>query len=209
MSDIHFEILDSDRQEVFKLLGKFKKYGVLGGGTAIALQIKHRKSYDFDIFLNQSIPDEIKNKVGSVFDDFQVLREETNQVDYIIKKEIKLTFLKHTFPPLHTLIDTGSIELFNLKDLASNKAATIGRRGTWRDYVDLFFLVRNGTSNLDDIINETEKRFGGEFNKRLFLEQLIYTKDIKDYDVDYIDEKHEPEEIINFFEKLVKSYSKF
>ncbi|OGM12826.1 hypothetical protein A3A76_01040 [Candidatus Woesebacteria bacterium RIFCSPLOWO2_01_FULL_39_23] len=209
MSDIHFEILDPDRLEVFKLLAKFKKYGVLGGGTAIALQIKHRKSFDFDIFLNQSVPEELKESVKSVYRDFQILREEANQIDYIVKKEIKLTFLKHAFPPLHSLIDTGYIELFNLKDLASNKAATIGRRGTWRDYVDLFFLIKDGTSNLKEIIDETEKRFGGEFNKRLFLEQLLYTRDITDYEIDFLGKKHEPEEIKNFFEDQVKSYNRF
>jgi len=206
MSKIHFEILDPTRLDVFKKLIHFQKYGSLGGGTAIALQIKHRKSYDFDIFLSESIPDKLKEELKTIFPNFQILREETNQIDYIVRKDIKLTFLKHNFPPLHPLIETGSIKLFNLKDLASNKAATIGRRGVWRDYIDLFFLLKGRMSSLDEVIRETEKRFGGEFNKRLFLEQLVYTKDITNFDIDYIDKTHEPDEIGNYFEKLVKDY---
>lgn len=186
MSNIHLEILDPERLEVFKRLKNVKMYGVLGGGTAIAVQIKHRRSFDFDIFL--------------------ILREGTNQIDYIVRKEIKITFLKHPFPPLHSLTKTEYINLFSLKDLASNKAATIGRRGVWRDYVDLFFLMKHGIS-INDIISETEERFGGEFNKRLFLEQLLYTNDITDFDIDYLGKKYKPKEINEFFENQVKSYT--
>ena len=207
MSSIHFNILDPQRLEVFNLLSSFKKYGILGGGTAIALQIEHRKSYDFDIFLEKSIPKELINDVKKIFPDFQILREETNQFDFVVRNEIKLTFLKHAFPPLHPPIKTGSLDLFNLKDLASNKAATIGRRGVWRDYVDLFFLIKNGTSSLKSVITETEKRFGGEFNKRLFLEQLLFTKDITDFEIDYLSKTYSFEEISSFFENQVKNYT--
>jgi len=207
MSNIHFEILDKKRLEVFNLLSGFKKYGILGGGTAIALQIKHRKSYDFDIFLEKSIPEELVSDLKGLFPTFQILREETNQFDFVVQDEIKLTFLKHAFPPLHPLVETNSLSLFGLKDLASNKAATIGRRGVWRDYIDLFFLIKNGISNLEDIITETEKRFGGEFNKRLFLEQLVYTKDIKDFEIDFLDKRYSPREVNTFFEDQVKSFT--
>lgn len=207
MSNIHLEILDPKRLDVFNSLSGFKRYGVLGGGTAIALQIKHRKSYDFDIFLEQSIPEELVSNVKSLFPTFQILREETNQFDFVVQDEIKLTFLKHAFPPLHPPVKTNSISLFSLKDLASNKAATIGRRGVWRDYVDLFSLIKNGVSSLEDIIFETEKRFEGEFNKRLFLEQLVYTKDIKDFEIDYLDKRYSPQEINTFFENQVKSFA--
>lgn len=207
MSNIHLEILDTERLEVFNLLSSFKKYGILGGGTAIALQIEHRKSYDFDIFLEESIPKVLINDVKEIFPDFQILREETNQLDFVVRNEVKLTFLKHAFSPLYPPIRTSSLSLFNLKDLASNKAATIGRRGVWRDYVDLFFLIKKGVSSLASIITETEKRFGGEFNKRLFLEQLLYTKDITDFGIDYLNESYSFEEISSFFENQVESYT--
>lgn len=208
MSKIHFEILDSERLEVFNLLASFNKYGILGGGTAIALQIKHRRSYDFDIFLTESVSNKVRDGVRSIFGDFQILREETNQVDYIVRKRIKLTFLKHPFLPLHPLIKTGGLDLFNLKDLASNKMATIGRRGVWRDYVDLFFLLKNKIISLENAIDETEHRFGGEFNKRLFLEQLLYVGDITDFEIDFLGEKYTQDEIRQFFESQVRSYAK-
>ena len=52
MSEIHLELFDTNRQNVFVQLSEFKTFGYLAGGTALALQINHRKSFDFDIFIN-------------------------------------------------------------------------------------------------------------------------------------------------------------
>ncbi len=63
MSKLYFEILNSKQQKVFAFLKEFSKLGVLGGGTALALQLKHRKSYDFDIFMAKSITKDLLSKI--------------------------------------------------------------------------------------------------------------------------------------------------
>ena len=40
---------------IFEKLVKFKKPGYLAGGTALALQLGHRVSYDFDIFCGKEV----------------------------------------------------------------------------------------------------------------------------------------------------------
>lgn len=55
MSKIYLEILDKERIKIFQKMGDFKRIGYLAGGTALALQIKHRKSFDFDIFTLKSM----------------------------------------------------------------------------------------------------------------------------------------------------------
>ena len=47
---MHLEILDKKRQELLDTLLPYVKDYVLGGGTALALQLNHRKSFDFDFF---------------------------------------------------------------------------------------------------------------------------------------------------------------
>ena len=49
MSKLFFDILTHEQKETFESLKTFSKYGSLGGGTALALQLGHRKSFDFDI----------------------------------------------------------------------------------------------------------------------------------------------------------------
>lgn len=49
-SKLHLALLDDKRKKVLDMLPKVSKQAVLGGGTAIALQLGHRKSYDFGMF---------------------------------------------------------------------------------------------------------------------------------------------------------------
>ena len=66
------------------------------------------------------------------------------------------------------------------------KAYTLGRRATFRDYIDLYFLLINAYITLREIIEDASKKFvlSGEklFSTRLFLEQLAYTEDLEDKD---------------------------
>lgn len=209
MSKIYLEIFDKERLEVFNKLVSFNKVGVLAGGTAIALQIKHRKSFDLDIFTTSEIKDYLRQKVRKVLGyTSQIIKDSTNQIDVITPNEVKVTFAKHPYPPLNPLIRTDSINLFNLSDLASNKAYTIGRRGTWRDYVDMFFLLKEGYVSLDSVIKDAEKRFGTEFNQRLFLQQLLYTGDLEEFGIDFLRKEYKPSQIIDYFKKSVKDFSK-
>ena len=97
------------------------------------------------------------------------------------------------------------LDILSPRDLASNKAYVIGRRGAWRDYVDLFFLLKNGVE-FEKVITETKKRFGGAFSEKLFLEQLTYFGDLSDFTVDYLGKNYEPEEIQEYFKKLVSDF---
>ena len=122
------------------------------------------------------------------------------------KNGIKVTLVIHEFPPLYPVINTVSLPLFHLADLASNKAFTVGKRGVWRDYADLFYLLKFKLISLEQIIKEAEKRFGDQFSAKLFLEQLVYNKDIFDFRIDYIGKKYTPEEVMLFLEKVEKDY---
>jgi len=47
---LHKEILSPEQIELLPFLKKFKNNFGLAGGTAVALQIGHRRSIDFDLF---------------------------------------------------------------------------------------------------------------------------------------------------------------
>ena len=57
------------------------------------------------------------------------------------------------------------------------KAYALGRRAKWKDYVDLYFLLRDHFS-ISVISAESERIFGGGFNSRVFHEQLAYFEGI-------------------------------
>ncbi|MEK7127514.1 MAG: nucleotidyl transferase AbiEii/AbiGii toxin family protein [Patescibacteria group bacterium] len=187
------------------MLGKFSGVGILAGGTAITLQIGHRLSYDFDIFTSGPITENIWNKVKRVFGSgcARTLQTKT-QLNFLTPKSVRVTFYHAGFPPLFPTIKTNSLDLYDLKDLATNKAYTVGRRGKWRDYIDLYFLLKEKKISLGELVNLTKRRYGDDFSEKLFLEQLIYFRDIKKFSIDFCRDETAPENVQKFLIEDVK-----
>ena len=83
------------------------------------------------------------------------------------------------------------------------KAYALGRRAKWKDYVDLYFIMKNNYS-IQDIIKKTKQIFKKEFNEKMFRCQLAYFEDI-DYSEEIIyldgyqiDNEKVKKELINF-----------
>lgn len=207
MSALYLDILDNNRREIFKKLAAFKKVGVLGGGTAIALQINHRKSFDFDIFLNEPLTKNILSMAHKVLGPGCVQTLNTqDQINLRTPQFVSVTFFYESVSFVYPPLETESLVLADLRDLASNKANVIGYRGKWRDYVDLYFLIKTGKVTLKEVVSLTEKRRGSQFPTRLFLEQLAYFEDIEDYKIDFIGDPVSEIEIKHFLTAEVKKY---
>lgn len=205
----YLEKLSPERQEVFKSLKHFSKNFILAGGTAIMLQIGHRLSYDFDCFSIRPIPSNLLRQIKKVFGIYILPRIRTSeQITFPTKNNIEVTFVNHPYKLLQKPISTDSISLFSLDDLVANKAYTIGRRGVWRDYLDLFFFLKWQLYSIDRINVLAKKKFKGEFNEKLFLEQLVYFDDLIVVPMDFIKESYTEKEIKLFLEKQVEEYIK-
>jgi len=206
MSKLYFEIFDQLRKNIFAKLVFLKQKAVLAGGTAIALQLAHRYSYDFDIFTQQRIASQRLNQIINIFGkNIKRIVDQPSELSFLTKEKIKISLIYFPFPPLYPMIKTPSLALLNLKDLAANKAYTIGRRGEYRDYVDLFFLLKNNL-DLKTIIADAQKKFNGAFSERLFLEQLVYLTDLKDEKVDFYQQSYSSAEIFHFLKAKVSQY---
>lgn len=208
MSKLHFELLSKNQIKVLEILKNFSKYGVLGGGTALMLQFSHRNSYDLDIFLPKIVSQKFLYKVKQYFKQIEIIVDTGDEFSFIsTPHKVKISFIYYPYSPLYKTIPTPYLNFFSWKDIGLDKARTIGRRGEWRDYVDLYFVIKKGFS-LKEIIKGTEKKFGDSFSEKLFLSQLSYFGDIEDFTVDFIGEKDSPKEIKDFLEKEVEKYKK-
>ena len=203
----YLEKLSPERQEVFWQLKHFSKNFVLAGGTGMMLQIGHRLSYDFDCFSLSALSSTLLRQVKKVFGLFIKPRIQTSeQITFPTKSGIEVTFVYHPYKPLRKPVKTDSVSLFSLDDLAANKAYTIGRRGVWRDYVDLFFFLKWHLYSIDKINTLAREKFKGEFNEKLFLEQLVYFDDVTVVPIDFLKESYREKEIKSFLEKKVGEY---
>lgn len=208
MSKIYLEILDSDRQKVFDRLRVFGRYGYLAGGTALALQLNHRKSVDFDLFVKDPIGSSLRRNIRAVFGDQPYDVNTADQVTFPIDKSIEVTFLYYWYTPVRPLLPTPSLALASIEDIIADKAHTLGRRALWRDYVDLFVVMKHHDINIAQIIALATKKFGGEFVKEQFLEQMSYFDDVAVVPIEFIAQSYKPEEIKTFLTAQAEEYAR-
>jgi len=85
------------------------------------------------------------------------------------------------------------------------KAFAVGRRGILKDYVDLYFILKEKHSTLKRIKELAEKKYD-DFNFRLFLEQLFYLEDVreKEEEIEFLKKPVTKKEMVEFFEKEIK-----
>lgn len=210
-SPLHLDILDEPRQRIFAALRKLPRGGVLGGGTAIALQLRHRYSYDFDVFYaGRDIPRRWLQSLGKRLGIrvTRPIRDTDSELTVLLSGNVKLSLIAYPFPPLHRMVRTSAIPLYDLRDLASSKAYTIGRRGEWRDYVDLDACIERGGIAFRTIIREATRRFRDAFSESLFLQQLTYSEDVTDRKVSWIGRGSSPRAIERRLAKRVQAYLK-
>lgn len=178
MSKIFPEILDTKRQKVFTQLANFRGIGYLSGGTALSLQLNHRKSVDFDIFIEKPVSNSLKLKIKKIFGAVNFSVNTEDQISFVTNDQISITFLWYYYKRLFPLIFTNSIGLSSIKDIAADKAQTIGRRAVWRDYVDIFYFLKIKALSLSEIIQLARNKFKREFILLQFLQQLTYFDDL-------------------------------
>ncbi|MFH1456820.1 MAG: nucleotidyl transferase AbiEii/AbiGii toxin family protein [Patescibacteria group bacterium] len=174
---MHKEILTKQQTELLPIVKSFAKDFYLVGGTAIALQIGHRRSIDFDLFTDKNFGNlAIKNKVSKQIKINRQLYTETNQLNLIVN-EVKITFFKYLFNIQCAEKLDDIIKMPDLLTLSAMKAYALGMRAKWKDYVDLYFILKNFYS-LDDINKKAKSVFKQEFNEKIFRTQLSYFKDV-------------------------------
>ena len=195
---MHLEILSKEQRDLLPFIKMFNKSFYLVGGTAIALHIGHRHSIDFDLFSIKKLQkSNIRKRVNELEYSITKLFEDTDQIHYLING-VKTTFFLYPYPVTHTSKLESIIELPSLLELAAMKAFALGRRAKWKDYVDLYFIIRNHHSIIE-IGQMATEIFKHEFNERLFREQLAFHKDI-DYSekVEYLITGPDENEIKSF-----------
>lgn len=174
----HAHILSNEQKELLPFIKKFSKDFFLVGGTAIALQIGHRMSVDFDLFTLKKLQrKKIKKLIeGSGFNYGKIIFEAEEQM-HIPVNSVKTTFFWYPHKIAHPVWFEKIISMPVLLDLAAMKASALGGIAKWRDYVDLYFLLKNHCT-IQQIIERSNQLFKNFFNARLFKEQLSFFNDI-------------------------------
>lgn len=174
---MHKEILTDAQRGLLPLVGKFSEEFGLVGGTAIALHLGHRRSVDFDLFSVREIDAfDVGRKITGNFKVEKTLVNKTGEYTILVNG-VKMTFFHYPFKISFIMNFEDVIKLPDLLTLAAMKAFVLGRRAKWKDYVDLYFIIKR-QHQLGAIIQKAKELFQKEFNEKLFRSQLAYFNDI-------------------------------
>ena len=149
----HFEILPEQQRALWERLAPCSGLGfVLYGGTAIALQLGHRSSVDFDFFshlpLNEAGEDMLLEALPFLGSS-QLIQKSANTRSYITDRGVKLSFFGsigfgRVGEPLRS--DDGVLQVASLTDLMGTKLAVVMQRVEAKDYRDIAAMLRSGMS---------------------------------------------------------------
>lgn len=172
---MHLEILSKEQVNLLPILSQFKREYYLVGGTAIALHIGHRESIDFDMFKETNIrKKDVYTKLKNI--NYKVSFADYNQIN-MVANGVKITFFSFPYKvPVNSVLQ-GVIKMPDLLTLAAMKAFALGRRSKWKDYLDLYFILKFHFSFIE-VSTKAKEIFKEEFIEKQFIAQLGYFKGI-------------------------------
>ncbi len=154
--------------EQLLLIDEFSKLRLVGG-TALSLQIGHRISVDLDLFGEVEFDSQIFNDFTKV----QAIKKSTN-INIFEINDVKVDIVNYTYPWLESELNIDNIRLASLKDIAAMKIAAVTGRGSKKDFVDLFFLLKE--FSFGKIIDFYKQKYS-DASIYLALKSLVYFDD--------------------------------
>jgi len=70
--------------------------------------------------------------------------------------------------------------------------------------MDLYFILKEKHVELQEIVDIAEKKYGEEFDARLFLEQLLYLDDVVLTPITFLKEEPDRASLLLVFEEAIK-----
>ena len=129
---------------------------ILCGGTALAIQIGHRKSEDLDFMMWRisktekpevnwnAIERELKEKIGEI-ENFNMLG--FDQVEFVVRGVKFSFFVSDNLSPVTAPTEyLGNICLADIESIMAMKMEVMLRRMKFRDYYDIYCMLQEGYS---------------------------------------------------------------
>lgn len=178
LNNIHWKTLDEEGKKIFPLLSFVSKSGFyLVGGTALALQLGHRTSLDFDFcspksFAKGVIRRLLKKNIPEV--KIKVLQDMDDTFEAVLDKKINTSFFHYDYLMLERFVNVQGILIASIKDIAAMKMIAISQRGKRRDFIDIYYLLN--VYSLEQILKFVQKKYE-EFDIYHGLRGLVYFND--------------------------------
>lgn len=190
------------KPELLRILEKLMQIDVfsdlrLVGGTALALHIGHRESVDIDLFGKINFEEQEKNI--EITGKIEFLKKSKN-INVLSIENIKIDIVNYKYPWISALVKEDNYRLASLKDIGAMKLNAITGRGTKKDFIDLYYLLKY--FSIHDLFEFYLEKFE-DGNLFLVKKSLTYFDDAEPEPMPVMKENISWEEIKEYLQKNI------
>lgn len=204
---MHHSAIDPQTRQTLSQLNKtnlIKTY-YLAGGTACALHLGHRLSYDLDFFaLTPATPEQIRDQLLPL-GDLEIYHNQPGTFNGVLN-QTKISFFVYPYQLLSQTKLYENTSVASTEDLICMKLEAIGSRGSKRDFVDLYFLLQN--LGLNQAIKYYQTKYAKQNTSvEHLLKSLVYFNDaIVEPELNMLVE-YQWSKVEKFFQQITRQYS--
>jgi hypothetical protein len=173
---MHPEVLDPNMLALSKRMGFLNEFSFyLAGGTGLALQLGHRKSFDLDFFSPADFaPEELSALLGrqNISPQGEIRSHGTL---HCILEEVKTSFIYYNGSLSFPLLQFNALNIADWRDIAVEKLRIVADRGQKKDFYDLYFSI--SALGIETLVGLSVKKFGRSINYFHLLKGMSYFED--------------------------------
>ena len=141
----------------------------LVGGTSLALQYGHRRSVDLDFFGQTTEDvDELTDMMRDCSKDM-VKGSCTKRIKTYFLNGVKVDVVNYGYKWIDDVVEEDGLRLASPKDIAAMKVSAVMGRGTKKDFIDVYFLLKH--YSFDELIQYYLQKYtdGSEYRALLSM----------------------------------------
>lgn len=169
----------------------YKNFYFTGGTALSAFYLQHRLSEDLDFFTEKKEVNlqVITRILGKFAKETRLVKIEQRSIfgihnfflHFPDKEILKVDFSYYPFPRILKGLVFGNIIIDSEYDIAVNKVHTIAMQPRARDFIDIYFLVKEKGYAFRDLIMQAKAKFDWHIDPLQLGSQLLTAKEVKDF----------------------------
>lgn len=188
------KILTPEQEKVLNLFSRedylTKRFYLTGGTPLSAFYLFHRISKDLDFFSKEevylpavrSFVQKIQKRMNLIKIDYRkFLGLHSFYLFFTEKKALKIDFNYYPFPRIEKGIMYKNIKVDSLYDIAVNKVHTISMVARARDFIDIYFIIKEKKYDLKKLILDAKAKFDWHIDPVQLGTQLVKAAKLSDY----------------------------
>ena len=160
MSTIHWETISPTMREIMKVFGKnqIADHFYLAGGSALALQIGHRRSIDLDFFSPDLDIPSVAEPLRASLEKYSPMLADSSWGNLVfVADQVRIGFYGYGHPLIELCVQAEGVSLASLTDIGLMKLDALLARASRKDFHDLYAICQR--LSLRSLLDTAQQKF--------------------------------------------------